>query len=148
MSEKDSNSKSESKKSKPICSFYQRGSCTKGDECQFSHIGPTINENTSTSTDVAKPKAYSACGAKPKADSACGAKPKADSACGAKPKADSACGAKPKADSACGAKSQSICPWGYNCPIMRNGCPNKHVKMCPHGTECNKDGCFYYHHGK
>ena len=118
MSEKDSNSKSESKKSKPICSFYQRGSCTKGDECQFSHIGPTINENTSTSTGVAKPKAYSAGGA------------------------------KPKVDSACGAKSQSICPWGYNCPIMRNGCPNKHVKMCPHGTECNKDGCFYYHHGK
>ena len=137
-SKKSESKKSESKKSKSICTFYQRGSCTKGDECQFSHIGPTINENTSTSTDVAKPKAYSAGSAKPKADSACGAKPKADSACGT----------KLKADSSGGAKSQSICPWGYNCPIMRNGCPNKHDKMCPHGTECNRDGCFYYHHGK
>jgi len=116
---------SKSKKSKTICTFYLRGDCTKGDECQFSHIGTIINENTSTSVS--------------------GANPKADSAVHAKPKTG---GAKPKADSAGGAKVHSICPWGYNCPIMCNGCPNKHVKMCTHGIECNKDGCTFYHHGK
>lgn len=119
---------SENNKSKTICTFYQRNACSKGDECQFSHIGPKINENTSTSAG--------------------GAKPKANSTAGTKPNANSAAGAKPKADSASGAKTQSICPWGFNCPIRCNGCPNNHLKMCPYGTECNKDGCFYYHYGK
>jgi hypothetical protein len=133
-------SESDSKKikSKSICTFYQRGACTKGDECQFSHAGPRFNENTSTSTG----------GAKSKVDSAGCTKPKVDSAGCTKPKVDSAGGTKPKVDSVGGAKTQPVCPWGFNCPIRHNGCPNNHFKMCPYGTECNKDGCFYYHYGK
>ena len=45
---------SENKKSKTICTFFQRNACSKGDECRFSHFGPTFNKNTSTSSGGAK----------------------------------------------------------------------------------------------
>ena len=45
---------SKNKKSKTICTFFQRNACSKGDECRFSHFGPTFNKNTSTSSGGAK----------------------------------------------------------------------------------------------
>lgn len=53
MSERNSN-KRKRKKSMTICTFFQRNDCSKGDECRFSHIVPTINESTSTFTGGAK----------------------------------------------------------------------------------------------
>ena len=50
-----SESNSKSKKSKTLCTFFQRNTCSKGDECRFSHIVPTINESTST-FDGGKPR--------------------------------------------------------------------------------------------
>ena len=50
----ESKRKSKRKKSKTICTFFQRNACSKGDECRFSHIVPTINESTSTFDGGAK----------------------------------------------------------------------------------------------
>jgi hypothetical protein len=55
MSENNSKMR-KSKKSKTICTFFQRNACSKGDECRFSHIVPTINESTSTFAGGVKPR--------------------------------------------------------------------------------------------
>ena len=142
VSESVSESKCESKvENKQICTFYQRGSCTKGDGCKFSHIGSTFNENTSTSAGGAKSKAVSVSGAKPKTVSAGGSKSKADSA---------VCrhGIACKNPSCTLGSHPSICLAGFNCQGIGTTCMCRHFMMCSWGYKCKNNECGLAHGSK